>query len=244
MPLLSLIATLQKNVERTEVLSYQGPYGVGYAVAQMEPRLSTVQLATAVPEVAEAEPVESPAEQPIDLFAPSQMPAPTDQFTFAEGELGEQVLALARASFEAYAQLGRRPLLPDTLPSEFLEERACFVTLHANGRLRGCVGTILPAYQSLANEIVENAIGAASRDYRFAPLLATELVDVVCSVDILSTPEPVTSADMLDPARYGMVVKQHDRIGVLLPGIPEITTRGRAIPCVLGESGDCNSRND
>ena len=69
----------------------------------------------------------------------------------------------------------------------------CFVSIKTHeGDLRGCIGTIDPVKDSLAEEIIANAISAATRDPRFPPVRADELPNLKYSVDVLSAPEPCT----------------------------------------------------
>src|SRR3990167_6959711 len=97
----------------------------------------------------------------------------------------------------------------DTAPDKLKKKRAgCFVSLHLknNNELRGCIGTILPTCKNLAVEIINNAISAC-RDPRFLPLTKEELDTLDISVDILSEPEPIESEKLLDPKKYGVIVK-------------------------------------
>ena len=99
-----------------------------------------------------------------------------------------------------------------------------FVSLKKRGELRGCIGTIEPAHENLAVEIIENAISAATKDPRFRPVGEEELSDLVVSVDILSTPERVKGHEDLDVRRYGLIVKSGTRRGLLLPDIEGIAS--------------------
>jgi len=90
----------------------------------------------------------------------------------------------------------------------FNERKAVFVTLKKKGELRACIGTYLPSEKSLAEEIVKNAIGAATKDYRFGPLKKEELPDIDYEIQVLNNPEPIEDKDDLDPERYGIVVKK------------------------------------
>ena len=106
---------------------------------------------------------------------------------------------LAVQSFTYYLKTGKPMQIPDVLPEELTNKQAgAFVTLYKNGNLRGCIGTINPIRNSLAEEIIMNAISAAFRDPRFPPITADELPDIVCSVDVLETPEPVSDMRTLD----------------------------------------------
>jgi AmmeMemoRadiSam system protein A len=97
-----------------------------------------------------------------------------------------------------------------------------FVSLKMRGELRGCIGTIEPAHENLALEIIENAISAATKDPRFRPVVEAELPELVVSVDILTTPERVAGHEDLDVRRYGLIVKAGTRRGLLLPDIEGI----------------------
>ena len=97
-----------------------------------------------------------------------------------------------------------------------------FVTLKKGGGLRGCMGTFEAAQANTAVEIVENAISAGFRDPRFPPLSYEDLHDLCVSVDILTPTERIFRLDDLDPARYGVIVRQGMRRGLLLPGLDDI----------------------
>ncbi|MCD6450431.1 MAG: AmmeMemoRadiSam system protein A [Thermotogaceae bacterium] len=128
---------------------------------------------------------------------------------------------------ENYIRYGKIIEPYSTLPRELFTKRAgAFVTLHkSDGSLRGCIGTFLPTQPNLALEIRENAIAAATRDPRFEPVHPEELEDLVVSVDVLNTPEPVKSIDELDPKVYGIIVAADDgRRGLLLPDIEGVNT--------------------
>ena len=134
---------------------------------------------------------------------------------------------LARLSVESFILAGH-VIPPPASPKGILAARAgAFVTLRKlDGSLRGCIGTILPQRQSVADEIIENAIGAACRDHRFPHLIADELPTLLYGVDVLSEPEPARGPEDLDPARYGVIIGSLDgaRRAILLPGIDGIET--------------------
>src|SRR2546425_11414610 len=129
---------------------------------------------------------------------------------------------LAIEAIDAYVRGFRVITPPDGLfgrdPS--LQARAgVFVSLKKRGELRGCIGTIEPSHESLAVEIIENAISAATKDPRFRPVEEEELPELVVSVDILSTPERAAGPGDLDVHRYGRIVKAGAPRGARLPGI-------------------------
>lgn len=134
-------------------------------------------------------------------------------------------IALARLSVETYVQTGRPAQLPDDVPSELLERRAgVFVSLHERGQLRGCIGTISATTPSIAEEILQNGISACSRDPRFDPVLPDELDYLEYSVDVLGDAERILSPAELDPQRYGVIVTQGWKRGLLLPNLDGVDT--------------------
>lgn len=142
-------------------------------------------------------------------------------------EQSHPLVLLARKTIEAYLAEDTR-LEPPEEPAPEMESRAgAFVTLHRHGQLRGCIGTIHPTQTNVAEEVIENAIAAATRDPRFPPLRADELADLDVKVDVMGEPEPVESVEQLDPRRYGLIVEsvsQPWKRGLLLPDLEGIDT--------------------
>ena len=75
-------------------------------------------------------------------------------------------------------------------PAWALEPGASFVTLTKDGRLRGCIGS-LAARRPLLGDVRANAVAAATRDPRFAPMTPAELPAVAIEVSVLSVPRPL-----------------------------------------------------
>jgi AmmeMemoRadiSam system protein A len=132
------------------------------------------------------------------------------------------LVRLARQAIENHLSGEPVPTVEADLAST--EPSGAFVSLKKSGQLRGCIGTILPVAGTLAEEVVSNAVSAATRDPRFPPVAPEELGEITVSVDVLSVPEPVSSPDDLDPSRYGVIVQSGSRKGVLLPNLPGIDT--------------------
>ena len=133
---------------------------------------------------------------------------------------------LARLTVERYIAEGLTIQAPAD-PHGVLAERAgAFVTIRDRaGCLRGCIGTIQPVCATVADEIINNAISAATRDPRFPMISSSELLDLVYGVDVLSPPEPA-SLQELDPSTFGVIIEAlngHQR-ALLLPGINGIDT--------------------
>ncbi len=141
----------------------------------------------------------------------------------ANREKSDEYVRLASESIEYYLKNGSMLDLGDCkteVPAEMKDTRAgAFVSIHEHGRLRGCIGTILPVTDCLANEIIRNAVCASTEDPRFNPIETDELPWLEINVDVLSAPEPVTSVDELDPKKYGVIVTKGGRRGLLLPDL-------------------------
>ncbi len=115
---------------------------------------------------------------------------------------------LAKKAVEEYIE-NKRVIAPlPNLPKDFLKRKAgIFITIEKNTNLRGCIGTYLPTRKNIAEEIIYNAIAAATEDYRFGPLQKEELPYLSYTVYILSEPELVKKIDELDPKKYGVIIK-------------------------------------
>ena len=134
-------------------------------------------------------------------------------------------VSLARKTIEAYILEGKEIDLPEDLPEEMLTRRAgAFVSIHENGDLRGCIGTILPTTKCVATEIIQNAISSSTRDPRFKPITAEELPHLDISVDVLDKPVPISSPEELDVKKYGVIVTNTNRRGLLLPNLDGVDT--------------------
>lgn len=149
---------------------------------------------------------------------------------------------------DAYVRLARETIyshvkgekLPDLsgLPDEMLHTRAgAFVSVHEFGMLRGCIGTISPTCDSLAEEIRENAVSAVSRDPRFSPVRSEELDDLEINVDVLSEAESISSSAELDVKRYGVIVTNGMRRGLLLPDLDGVDTVEQQIEIARKKAG-------
>ncbi|MEG0070490.1 MAG: AmmeMemoRadiSam system protein A [Raoultibacter sp.] len=132
---------------------------------------------------------------------------------------------LARQSVEAFVRTGHPLKTPENLPGDLLTGKAgVFVSLHEADALRGCIGTIDPVCDCLADEIIRNGVYACSEDPRFPPVQENELEKLVYGVDVLFEPEPIDSSAGLDPLRYGVIVSKGCRRGLLLPNLEGIDT--------------------
>ena len=139
------------------------------------------------------------------------------------------LVKLARETIESYIRANKVVNAPpeEEWASEMKQRAGVFVSIKRRGQLRGCIGTIDPREANVAEEIIHNAISAATRDPRFPPISPEELDELDISVDVLTTPEPIESLDQLDPKRFGLIVESLEnplKRGLLLPDLPSIQT--------------------
>src|SRR3990170_4950895 len=147
------------------------------------------------------------------------------------------LVQLAREALNEYLISGEVLKTPDGLSDEMKESHGVFVSLKMNGMLRGCIGTFEPSTSCVAEEVIHNAISSAARDPRFMPVTLSDLTDIVISVDVLTSPEPVKSVSDLDPWRYGVIVKSGYKRGLLLPDIEGVDTTEKQIEIAKGKAG-------
>src|SRR5690606_29092947 len=129
-----------------------------------------------------------------------------------------------RAAVEHYVKTGKTPAVKEEVPPEFTYKAGVFVSIYKEGNLRGCIGTTEPTTGSIVDEIIQNAVSAATDDPRFLPVTQDELDMLEYSVDILSAPEVVEDLGELDPKKYGVICVKGNRRGLLLPDLPGIDT--------------------
>lgn len=201
-PLVTLLGALSGRKTRSEVLSYQGPYGVGYLIA-------------AFPFLA--------GEKPEGEISRPNHTAVSEH------------ASLAKEAIQTYLTSGKVLELPQP-PLSLATPAAAFVSLKLAGQLRGCMGTIEPARENLAAEIVANAIAAATKDPRFKPLSREELAEVAISVDVLSPPEPAEFSD-LAPAKFGLIAQWQGRRGLLLPDLAGVDSPEEQLRIVCQKAG-------
>lgn len=128
-------------------------------------------------------------------------------------------VSLARDTINAY--VSGRPL-PE--PAPLGNKAGVFVSIHKDGKLRGCIGTTQAVTEDVSEEIMQNGISAATRDPRFPAIQPWELEDLDISVDVLQPAEPVKDVSMLDPKKYGVIVTRGSCRGLLLPDLEGVDT--------------------
>jgi len=137
------------------------------------------------------------------------------------------LLEVARAAIVSGLDHGRRyQPEPQDYPPRLRTPQACFVTLHLDGNLRGCVGS-LRAHSPLVQGIASAAYSAAFQDPRFPPLTRAELEELHIHISVLSEPQPMQfhdEADLLSqlrPGVDGLILSDGGRLGTFLPAVWE-----------------------
>lgn len=153
----------------------------------------------------------------------------------ADRDLGVALLRLARRAIAEHLGV---PLAPAPAHDALAEPGATFVTLLRDGELRGCIGSLEPR-RRLAVDVHENALGAAFRDPRFAPLRRQEFGVVVVEVSLLGRSEPMRFGDEPDllrqlvPGRDGLVLEYRERRATFLPQVWDALPQPREFVAAL-----------
>ncbi|MBE5838968.1 AmmeMemoRadiSam system protein A [Butyrivibrio sp.] len=161
----------------------------------------------------------------------------------------EREIKEKRQNSDAYVQLAYKSVysyvlekkvlpVPSDIPEEMLGIRAgAFVSIHEHGRLRGCIGTIGPTCENVAEEIIQNAISASTKDPRFNAITANELEFLEINVDVLGEPENISSMDELDVKRYGVIVSSGRKRGLLLPDLDGVDSVEQQVAIAMQKGG-------
>lgn len=210
-----LAGAFDRTAVEAERLSYEGPFGVGYGVCTYRP-CGDDGTRNFLEQYEEKE--------RLRLLALREQEDP--------------YVRLARYTIETYVETGELPEMPQGLPEELYHSRAgAFVSLKEDGKLRGCIGTIQAVRESLAEEIMNNAVSACSEDPRFSPVEAWEVERLTISVDVLGETEKISSPEELDTARYGVIVTRGARRGLLLPNLEGVDTIEQQIAIAKQKAG-------
>lgn len=191
---------------------YEGPFGVGYGVMKF-----------------------NNTEEKSDVL--SQILNETDEHNKRKLSCRNPYTRLARKNLIHYFKFGSPIADFSGIDEELLQSKhGVFVSMKKFGALRGCIGTILPSTQSLAQEIINNSLSAAFKDPRFPPVSENELSDIDISVDVLTTPVKADKNE-LNPKKYGVIVSKGYKRGLLLPDLEGVDTVSQQlqIACDKGE---------
>jgi AmmeMemoRadiSam system protein A len=213
-PIIMGLGVLDGQKMETKIYSYEGPFGVGYLVASLRPgqEIATRFLLSKIKEREESKltSIRNNESWPVKW---------------------------ARENLENYLHKGELLPKPAVKPKEFSGRKGVFVSIKKQGQLRGCIGTISPAKESIIEEIQANVLKAAFEDPRFEPIDKDELDELVYSVDILENPEKINGIDQLDPEIYGVIVKKGFRQGLLLPMLEGINNAEEQVAIAKQKAG-------
>ncbi len=210
-----MAGALDRMEVETQRLSYEGPFGVGYGICAY-----TVKG------------------RDLKRNFKEQYEEKEKNRIMELRQQEDEYVQLARKTVEEYVRTGKKIRIPEGLSGEMLERRAgVFVSIKKEGRLRGCIGTIQAVYPSIAQEIIENGVSAATRDPRFSPIEPEELDKLTITVDVLGDTEKIDSPDKLDVRRYGVVVTKGFKRGLLLPNLEGVDTVEEQIAIAKQKAG-------
>ena len=147
----------------------------------------------------------------------------------------KNLLKLARRTVELYAS-NNKELKPKEVDFEITdalkEPLGVFVTLfkrvevdaeeqndpRAGKQLRGCIGYIFPV-KPLFEAVIDNAVGASSKDFRFKRVKEEELKDLHIEISVLTPLRRVASVDEIEIGRHGVVFYHGSKQSVFLPHV-------------------------
>jgi len=151
--------------------------------------------------------------------------------------LGEEdrnaLLGLARKTIDYYLIHKKKPTAADVgveITPGMRQIMGAFVTLHKEGRLRGCIGEIVPR-RPLFEAVLDQAVNSACFDHRFHPVTAGEVAQLHVEISALLPPRPVASYEDIVIGKHGIVLQKHGRRSVYLPHVA--TEQGWDLPQTL-----------
>lgn len=201
-----------------ELLSYEGTFGVGYGVMKFNLQKNNEDMLPKIIEERQKKHKDKLKDE--DLY-----------------------IRLARESLTYYIKNNEYMKIPDYVSEEMKnDKRGVFVSLKKFEKLRGCIGTIFPATNSIAEEIIRNAVEAGETDPRFNPVEEIELNDIDFSVDVLTEPV-LSSKDELNPKKYGVIVRSGRKAGLLLPDLEGVHTAEEQLDIALQKAGISSYEN-
>ena len=214
-PIIIMMGALNGKKIKPELLSYEAPFGVGYAVASFEIENETNSSA-------------------------SDAGAARNKSSF-DKDSESFIVNAARRALESHV-LGKREELERLLylkdiPERFKRKAGVFVSIKKNGSLRGCIGTVFPQRANIFEEVIYNAISAGTNDPRFYPVKPEELDGLKYSVDVLGEPKAISSIEELDPKKYGVIVTSGAKRGLLLPDLDGINTPEEQVYIAMKKAG-------
>ena len=131
------------------------------------------------------------------------------------------LLKLARNTIDQYLKTKRIPAIPENnLTPNLKTKTGCFVTLHKNGRLRGCIGNFSGTLP-LAEGVQEMAVAAATEDPRFNKLRPEELKSVKIEISVLTPLKPIDNLKDFELGKHGIYIQKGMNSGTYLPQVAD-----------------------
>jgi AmmeMemoRadiSam system protein A len=131
----------------------------------------------------------------------------------------ERTFLLQLARDTIHARLKGKPLPACEATSEMLKElRGAFVTMHAHGALRGCIGYVEPI-KPLWQTVQEMAVASAFQDPRFPALKEAEYSDIEIEISVMSPLRRVKNVDEIEVGKHGIIIRRGFHSGLLLPQV-------------------------
>ena len=140
---------------------------------------------------------------------------------FLSDQQRKELLELARKTLGLYAQKGET-LKIETDDLSLKEVRGAFVSLHKNGKLRGCIGNIV-GIKPLYAGVRDMAIASGFADSRFSPITEAELSEIDIEISVLSPLEKIENSAKIIMGKHGVLVKNDSSSGVYLPQVASET---------------------
>lgn len=216
---LIMLGALEGKKFKGDLLSYEGTFGVGYGIVRFNIEGNGISVLEKLEDLRE--------------LSRKKKLNQTDAY-----------VRLARESLTHYLAKGKEL---DGLPSYITDEMrtlksGVFVSLKKYDELRGCIGTVFSTTNSVAEEVIRNAVEAGMHDPRFNEVEEEELLDIDFSVDVLTEPEPAVKED-LNPKEYGVIVRSGRRSGLLLPDLEGVDTVEEQLSIALRKANISETAN-
>ncbi|WP_018249321.1 AmmeMemoRadiSam system protein A [Orenia marismortui] len=220
-PIMIMLGALDRLDVDGGVLSYEGPFGVGYAVANY-------QITGKTDEEGLLDKINKKRKEKL--------------LEVRENE--SEVVKLARQAVEEYIKNRNIIDPPSKIDPELADRAGVFVSIYKNGNLRGCIGTTNPTQANISREIIKNSLSAAFEDPRFEPVNLNEIDELTYSVDILGEAEIIENIESLNPNKYGVIVRKGERAGLLLPNLEGVDNVKKQVEIAKRKAGISKEDND
>jgi len=130
-----------------------------------------------------------------------------------------ELLKIARESAELIVKKGKRLKLDkNDYSGALIKPVGAFVSLHMDGKLRGCIGRFQPK-DPLYLVVREMAISAAIHDHRFNPVESEELAEIDYEISVLTPLKKIENVDEIEIGTHGIYIKKGVHSGTFLPQV-------------------------